>query len=89
LRLKDELKRACIKRRSGLIAVGEDAHKGMKEMGMEDWLIGAIMEFNNQIKAGYASKMTDVVKQITGRKPILFAQFAKDYGPSRFKRSQR
>jgi hypothetical protein len=58
---------------------GEDARKGMKEMGMEDWLIGAIMEFNNQIKAGYASKMTDVVKQITGRNPILFAQFAMDY----------
>jgi hypothetical protein len=37
------------------------------------------MEFNNQIKAGYASKMTDVVKQITGRNSILFAQFAKDY----------
>jgi hypothetical protein len=57
----------------------EDARKGMKEMGMEEWLIGAIMEFNNRIKAGYASKMTDVVKQITGRKPISFAQFAKDY----------
>jgi hypothetical protein len=58
---------------------GEDARKGMKEMGMEDLLIGAIMEFNNQIKAGYASKMTDVVKQITGRNPLLFAQFAKVY----------
>lgn len=58
---------------------GEDARKGMKEMGMEDWMIGAIMEFNNQIKAGYGSKMTDVVKQIAGRNPTLFAQFAKDY----------
>jgi len=27
----------------------------------------------------YGSKMTDVVKQIAGRNPTLFAQFAKDY----------
>jgi hypothetical protein len=30
-------------------------------------------------RAGYASKTTSVVEQITGRKPILFAEFAKDY----------
>lgn len=57
----------------------EDARKGMKTAGMEDWLIGAIMEAYGGWRAGHASKMTDVVKQITGRMPILFAQFAKDY----------
>ena len=46
-------------------------------MGMEDWLIGAIMEFNNQIKAGYASKMTDVVKQITGTKSDIVCTICK------------
>jgi hypothetical protein len=28
---------------------------------------------------GYASETTNVVEQITGRKSISFAQFAKDY----------
>ena len=46
---------------------------------MEDWLIDATMEFYSIIKAGNASQTTNVVKQITGRKPISFGQFARDY----------
>ena len=57
----------------------EDALKGMKEVGMEDWLIDATIESYRIIRAGYASQMTKVVEQITGRKPITFSQFAKDY----------
>jgi hypothetical protein len=55
-----------------------DARQEMKKIGMENWLIDAIMEFYNIIKAGHASQTTTVVEQITGRKPISFAQFAKD-----------
>jgi hypothetical protein len=51
----------------------------MKESGMDDWLIDAIMEFYSIIKAGHASQTTNVFEQITGRKPITFSQFAKDY----------
>ena len=57
----------------------EDARKGMEENGMDDWLIDAIMEFYSIIKAGHASKTTNEVEQILGRKPISFSQFAKDY----------
>ncbi|MDQ6864544.1 MAG: SDR family oxidoreductase [Thermoproteota archaeon] len=57
----------------------EDARKGMKQIGMEDWLIDAIMEFFSIVRAGHASQTTNMVEQITGRKPISFAQFAKDY----------
>ena len=57
----------------------EDGRKGMKQVGMESWLIDAVMELYNRIKAGQESKTTTVVEQITGRKPISFAQFAKDY----------
>jgi uncharacterized protein YbjT (DUF2867 family) len=56
----------------------EDGRKGMKQVGMESWLIDAVMELYNRIKAGHESKTTTVVEQITGRKPISFAQFAKD-----------
>jgi hypothetical protein len=51
----------------------------MKEVGMDDWLIDAIMEFYSAIKAGHASQTTNVVEQITGRKPISFSQFVKNY----------
>jgi uncharacterized protein YbjT (DUF2867 family) len=57
----------------------EDSRKGMKEMGMEDWLINAIVEPFSSIRAGFGSENTTVVEQITGRKPISFSQFAKDY----------
>jgi uncharacterized protein YbjT (DUF2867 family) len=57
----------------------EDARKGMEENGMDDWLIDAIMQFYSIIKAGRAAQTTNVVEQITGRKPISFSQFAKDY----------
>ena len=58
----------------------EDARKGMKQIGIEDWLIDALMEgFNYIITGGYGSQTTTIVEQITGRKPVSFAQFAKDY----------
>jgi uncharacterized protein YbjT (DUF2867 family) len=60
----------------------QEARNGMKENGMDDWLVDAIMEFYNAIKAGRASKTTNVFEQITERKPITFIQFAKDYAGS-------
>ena len=61
----------------------EDARKGLKQIGFEDWLIDAVIEgFNYFITGGYGSQRTTVVEQVTGRRPILFAQFAKDYADS-------
>ena len=57
----------------------EDARNAMKKMGMEDWLIDALVEFYSVIKSGYASQSTTVVEQITGRKSISLEQFARDY----------
>jgi uncharacterized protein YbjT (DUF2867 family) len=57
----------------------QDARKAMKENGMYDWLIDTIMEFYSIIKAGRASKTTNVFEQVVGRNPISFNQFAKDY----------
>jgi uncharacterized protein YbjT (DUF2867 family) len=57
----------------------EDARKGMKHIGMGDWFIDIMMELFRIIRAGYGSETTTVVEDITGRKPISFAQFAKDY----------
>lgn len=57
----------------------EDARKALKEMGMDNWLIDAVMEGFYSIKAGYGSQTTNVVEQITGRKPISFSQFVRDH----------
>jgi uncharacterized protein YbjT (DUF2867 family) len=57
----------------------EDARKGMKQIGMGDWFIDIMIELFRIIRAGYGSETTTVVEEITGRKPIPFAQFAKDY----------
>ena len=57
----------------------EDARKAMKKMGMEDWLIDALMELYSVIRFGYSSKTTPAVEQITGRRPISLEQFVRDY----------
>ena len=57
----------------------EDARKGMNQIGVSDWFIDIMMELFRIIRAGYGSETTTVVEDITGRKPISFAQFAKDY----------
>jgi uncharacterized protein YbjT (DUF2867 family) len=57
----------------------EDAQKGMKQIGMGGWFIDIMMELFRINRAGYGSETTTVVEDITGRKPIPFAQFAKDY----------
>jgi uncharacterized protein YbjT (DUF2867 family) len=57
----------------------EDARKQMRDMGMGDWLSDAMVEQFRSIRAGFASQTTDLVEQITERKPISFSQFVKDY----------
>jgi hypothetical protein len=52
----------------------------MKDTGMmSDWLIDALLELYDIIKAGHAAQITSAIEDITGRKPILFSQFVKDY----------
>jgi uncharacterized protein YbjT (DUF2867 family) len=57
----------------------DDARKGMKENGMQEWTINALMELYNFQKAGKASHVSLDVERVTNRKPISFEQFAKDY----------
>jgi uncharacterized protein YbjT (DUF2867 family) len=57
----------------------DDARKGMKEDGMQEWTINALMELCNFQKAGRASHVSLDVERVTNRKPISFEQFAKDY----------
>jgi uncharacterized protein YbjT (DUF2867 family) len=57
----------------------EEARAAMKEMGMSDWLINTISELHDYFRKGNASQVSSAVEDVTGKKPISFSQFAKDY----------
>jgi uncharacterized protein YbjT (DUF2867 family) len=57
----------------------EDARKGMKDMGMDDWSANSLIDLFDITRKGYASDISSVVEELTGRKPISFPQFVKDY----------
>jgi uncharacterized protein YbjT (DUF2867 family) len=57
----------------------EDARKGMKDMGADDWTINSMIELFGITRAGYVSNISPAVEQITGNEPISFSQFARDY----------
>ena len=57
----------------------DDARKGMKDNGIQEWAINALMELSNFQKAGKSSTVTSDVELVINRKPISFDQFAKDY----------
>ncbi|MDN5845448.1 MAG: SDR family oxidoreductase [Candidatus Nitrosocosmicus sp.] len=57
----------------------EDARSGMKEAGMNDWLINAILELNGYFREGHASQVTSIVEDITGKSAKTFDEFARNY----------
>lgn len=57
----------------------EEARGAMKEIGMNDWLINTISDLYTYFRKGYASQVFSAFEEVTGKKPITFAQFAGDY----------
>ncbi|MBV9668238.1 MAG: SDR family oxidoreductase [Nitrososphaeraceae archaeon] len=57
----------------------EDARKGMKDMGADEWTINSMIELFGITRAGYLSEISSAVEQVTGNKPITFSQFAREY----------
>ena len=55
------------------------AAESMRSLGMPPELVDWMSSLNEVVSAGYASAISDDVPNILGRKPISFAQFAKDY----------
>jgi hypothetical protein len=49
----------------------------MKEIGMNDWLINTISDLYTYFRKGYASQVFSAFEEVTGKKPITFAQFAE------------
>ena len=57
----------------------EEARAAMKEIGMSDWLIKTVSELSEYFRKGKASEVSSAVEEATGKKPISFSQFAKNY----------
>jgi uncharacterized protein YbjT (DUF2867 family) len=59
-----------------------DTRNAMKNAGMQEWGVDALMELFEFQKAGNASVVSPDVELVIGRKPISFTQFATDYAQS-------
>lgn len=57
----------------------EAAVKSMREMGMPDLVVDVMSSLNQLIAAGYVAEVTDTVRQLTGRPPRRFADFAREH----------
>lgn len=56
-----------------------DARNTMKRIGWDEFNINYLIELYGIIRMGYRSQVSSAVEDITGKKPISFSQFAKDY----------
>ncbi len=56
-----------------------DARKRMKDIGWNEWAINFMVELCSIMRLGYLSQVSSAVEELTGRRPISFSQFAKDY----------
>ncbi len=50
-----------------------------KEIGLNDWWLNLMIEAFYSFRKGYHSQVYSTVEEVTGKKPISFSQFAKDY----------
>jgi uncharacterized protein YbjT (DUF2867 family) len=62
------------------VSVSEEEHRrAMKDLGIGDWWINGILEVIEWYRKGYGSEVSSAVEEVTGKKPISFSQFVKDY----------
>jgi uncharacterized protein YbjT (DUF2867 family) len=57
-----------------------DFRRALREAGVDDWFIYVVLGMLDSIyRSGIAAQVFPAVEEVTGRKPIMFAQFAKDH----------
>ena len=57
----------------------EQFRQGALSMGMPAAYVDALVDLDRAYATGTLAAVTPVVKELTGRDPIRFEQFAKDY----------
>jgi uncharacterized protein YbjT (DUF2867 family) len=57
-----------------------DFRRALRKAGVDDWFIYVVLGMLDSIyRSGIAAQVYSTVEEVTGRKPITFTQFAKDY----------
>ena len=56
-----------------------DLKQGLMEAGAPEWFADALVDLYRYYTTGQAGVVTTAVKDVTGRDPISFDQFARDY----------
>jgi uncharacterized protein YbjT (DUF2867 family) len=57
-----------------------DFRRSLKEAGVDDWFIYVVLfMLDSYYRKGIAPQVFSAVEEVTGKKPISFSQFAKDY----------
>ena len=59
---------------------GIKLREGIEQMGINEWHANVIIELLRITRDGYVSGVSSVVKKVTGKEPISFSTFAKDFG---------
>jgi len=57
----------------------EEARRAMIDIGIGEWWINTIIEVYEYYKKGTQKQVSSAIEEVTGKKPITFSQFAKDY----------
>lgn len=57
----------------------EDARSSLMAQGMSDWMVNVILELFEMSAADEAAEVNDNVQRLTGRAPIRFEAFARDF----------
>ena len=58
------------------------AEQSMRDSGMSDWNVKALIDLYAFFAAGNAARTTDAIEKVTGSPPIRFEQFARDFAPA-------
>jgi uncharacterized protein YbjT (DUF2867 family) len=75
----DVLSRATTKKINYTDISEEEFQRRKKDIGLNDWWLNLMIEAFYSFRKGYHSQVSSTLEEITGKKPITFAQFAKDY----------
>jgi uncharacterized protein YbjT (DUF2867 family) len=73
------LSKAVGKEIKHVVITGEHMKKEMLGMGMPEPYVDALVDLDRAYASGTLTQVTSAVKDLTGRAPITFEQFAKDY----------
>jgi uncharacterized protein YbjT (DUF2867 family) len=57
----------------------EQFRQTLAGLGLPSWLIAALVDLNQKLAGGVGSEVTNVVREVAGKEPRTFAEFAREH----------